>query len=92
MNKLNENIKCLENLSTNLQESIKELKIIFEKNEKNKEELKLNIQKIFTKLRNNLNDREDELLLDVDNKFEKLYFGEDIIKESEKLPNKIQIS
>ena len=30
MNKLNENIKSLENLSANLQESIKELKIIFE--------------------------------------------------------------
>ena len=92
MNKLNENIKCLENLSSNLQESIKELKMIFEKNEKNKEEIKMNIQKIFTKIRNALNDREDELLLDVDKKFGELFFGDNIIQESEKLPNKIKIS
>ena len=92
MNKLNENIKCLENLSSNLQESIKKLKMIFEKNEKNKEEIKMNIQKIFTKIRNALNDREDELLLDVDKKFGELFFGDNIIQESEKLPNKIKIS
>ena len=52
----------------------------------------MNIQKIFTKLRNEINNREDQLLLDVDKKFEELYFNEDIIKESEKLPNKIKIS
>ena len=53
------NIKILEDLSINLQQSIKELNIIFEKIEKNKEEIKINIQKIFTKLRNVINDRED---------------------------------
>ena len=63
-----------------------------EKISKNKEEIKLNIQKIFTKIRNALNYREDELLLEVDNEFEKLYFNEDILKETEKLPNKIKIS
>ena len=36
--------------------------IIFEKIDKNKEELKTNIQKTFTRLRNVLNEREDELL------------------------------
>ena len=34
-----------------------------------KEKLKLDIQKIFTKLRSILNDREDKLLLDIDKKY-----------------------
>ena len=92
MNKLNENIKTLEELSTNLQESIKEIKIIFEKNEKKKEELKLEIQKVFTKIRTAINDREDELLLEIDKDFNELFLNENIIQDSEKLPNKIKIS
>ena len=59
---------------------------------KNKEELKLKIQAIFTKLRNVLNEREDKLLSDIDNEYDNIYFKEDIIKESEKLPNKIKKS
>ena len=82
----------MEDLSINLQESIKELKEIFENIEKNKEQLKINIQTIFTKLRNIINEREDELLLNLDNKFNELYFNENIIKESEKLPNRIKLS
>ena len=88
-NKLKENLNCLEELSKKLEESIKELKELFEKINKSKEELKLKIQSIFTKIRNALNDREDELLLDVDNQFNKLFGDENIIKESEKLPKKI---
>ena len=72
--KLKENIKCLEEVSINLNQKIKELKIIFDKIEKNKEELKTNIQKIFTKLRNVLNDRDDKLLTEVDNKYNEFYF------------------
>jgi len=89
--KLKENIKCLEDLSQKLQTSIDELKILFEKINENKESLKLNIQKIFTKIRNCLNDREDEILLGIDNQFDKTYYSENIIKESEKLPNKTKI-
>ena len=91
-NKLNENIKILEDLSNTLDKTINDLKIILEKIIENKDELKLNIQKIFTKIRNALNDREDELLKEVDEQFDKLYCNEDIIKKSEKLPNKIKIS
>ena len=65
---------------------------MFQNYQKNKEEIKLNIQKIFTKIRNAINNREDELLLEVDNEFEKFYFNEDILTETEKLPNKIKIS
>ena len=91
-NKLEENIKCLENLSKILEQSIEELKIIFEKMKKSKDELKENIQKIFTKIRNALNEREDTLLLDVNKQFENIYFKESVLKESDKLPNKIKLS
>ena len=60
-------------------------------NEK-KEELKLKIQKIFTNIRNIINNREDELLLEIDNKYNDKYIDENIYKEIEKLPNKIKIS
>ena len=54
--------------------------------------MKLEIQKIFTKIRSALNEREDYLILEVDKQYENIFFHEDIIKESEKLPNKIQES
>ena len=91
-NKLKDNIKYLEDLSNNLKNSIKELKELFDKIDERKEELKSKIQNIFTKIRTILNQREDELLLEADNKFNNLFGNEDIIKESEKLPNKIRIS
>ena len=91
-NKLKDNIKLLENLSNTLEESINELKKIFEKINENKEKIKLKIQNIFTKIRNTLNESEDILLLEVDKQFNILFFNEDIIKEGEKLPNKIKLS
>ena len=57
-----------------------------------KEEIKLKIQKIFTKIRNTLNKREDQLLLEVDKEFNKYYFKEDIEKNFLKLPNQIKES
>ena len=92
-NNLDKNIKSLENLSKVFQSSIKELNEIFDKINENKEEIKLNIQKTFTKIRNELNKREDQLLDKVDKHFQKKYFIEDldILKEKDKLPNKIKI-
>ena len=87
--KLNANIKILEDLSNNLNKSIDELKIIFEKMNKNKEDLQLKIQKIFTELRNKINKKEDELLSRINNKFSKLFFKEEFLKISEGLPNKV---
>ena len=78
-NKLDENIKYLENLSKSLEDLVKELKTMFEKINEDKEELKLKIQKIFTKIRNVLNEREDELLLEVDAKYNELFCDEEII-------------
>ena len=87
--KLKQNLIILENLSKTLIESINELKKMFEFLNANKENLKSNIQKIFTKIRNCLNDREDELLLEVENKCDELFLKEDIIKKSLILPDKI---
>ena len=91
-NKLKENIKYLEELSNNLESNINSLKKIYEKIKEKKEKLKLEIQQIFTKIRSTLNEREDYLLLEVDEQFENSFFNENIIRESEKLPNKIQKS
>ena len=91
-NKLKENINNLEELYKQIEKSINELKRIFEEINKNKEELKMNVQTIFTKIRNVLNEKEDKLLNDIDEQFNNIYFKEDLIKESEKLPNKIKKS
>ena len=91
-NKLEENIKILKKLSNSIEELIHQFKIINEKININKEEIKLKIQKIFTKIRNTLNEREDQLLLEVENKFNKQYFKEDIEKDFLKLPNQIKES
>ena len=90
--KLKDNIKSLEELSNKLDESIKNLKIIFEKIIEDKEKIKIDIQKIFTKLRTELNNREDKLLSEVDNYFDNNYCSEDILKKLDKLPTKIKTS
>ena len=91
-NKLKDNIKYLEDISNNLEMKINSLKEIYETIKEKKEKLKLEIQQIFTKIRSTLNEREDYLLLEVDKQYENSFFNENIIKESEKLPNKIQKS
>ena len=80
------NIKNLEDLSVRLEPSIKELKLIYEKINESKEKLKKEVQNIFTKIRNELNNREDKLLLEIDN----LYFNDELIKQSEKLPKLVK--
>ena len=90
-NKLKENIKFLEDVSKQFEKSIEELKLIVEEKTKDIEEIKLNILKIFTNIRNKINEREDELLKEIDKQFDNLYINEEIIKESAKFPNKINI-
>ena len=91
-NKLKANLKCLEDLSKTIENSIFELNKLFQIINQKKEPLKLDIQKIFTKIRNSLNSREDELLLEVDKKFEDLFFNEEIVKVGAKLPKRIKES
>ena len=87
-NKLKDNIKSLEDSFNAFNELFNNLKNIYEKINETKENLKIIIQKFFTKVRNTLNETEDNLLL----KFNELYFKEELIKEGEKLPNKIKLS
>ena len=89
-NKLKENIKYLENSSLSIEKSMEELKKIIIKIDEDKDNLKLKVSKIFTKLRNAINNREDEILEDIDNKFNEFIFDEKILKKSEKLPNQIK--
>ena len=91
-NKLKENIKCLEDLQKNFNENINKLKEIFEKIEKDKENLKLKVQNLFTKIRTIINEREDQLLKEIDNLYNEKLFNEEIIKKGEKLPKQIQLS
>ena len=87
--KLNGNINYLKDLSKNLQESIKQIKQIFEENNKSKEKLKKEVQKIFTKIRNIINEREDNIFLAIDKKYEELYFKESFVNEIEQLPKSV---
>ena len=89
-NKLKENIKYLEDCSIQIENSINELKKIFEKINETKEELKIKITKIFTQIRNVINEREDKILLEIDEQFDKLYYKEEIIHRSENLPHNIK--
>ena len=90
-NKLNENIRLLEELSKVFQNSSNDFIKLVDKINEDKDNIKDNIQKIFTKIRNELNKREDELLIEVDKQFDNIYFKEDINKENEKLSSKIKI-
>ena len=90
-NKFKENLKYVEELSDKIQDSFNSLKIIIERINKDKEELDLKIQKIFTKIRNTLNNREDEILLESDRQFNEIIYKEDVIKNIEKLPEKLKI-
>ena len=87
-----ENIKYLDDFSNNIENSKNELKKLVENINKNKEDLKMEISKIFNKIRNSINEREDELMIELDDIFNKTFFKEDIIKKSEILPNKIKQS
>jgi len=91
-NKLKENIKCLEDLEKKFNINMNELKEVFKEIEKDKEELKVKIQNIFTKIRNTINEREDHLLSQVDKVYNNKYFNEDIIKKGDKLPKQIKMS
>ena len=91
-NKLKVNIKYLEDIENKFNENMKQLKEFFEKIDKDKEDLKLKVQNIFTKIRNALNDREIQLLLEIDNIYNNKYFDENIIKKGEKLPKQIKLS
>jgi len=91
-NKLKENINNLEKLLFKLNESIEYNKKQFEKNEKDREDLKSEILNTFTKIRNALNNKEDELLKEIDIIFNNNYYNEELIKKRSKLSSIINSS
>ena len=89
--KLKDNIINLEKLSELYQASIEDLKKIFEEIDKNKEDVMAEIHKVFTTIRTKLNDREDELLKQIDKIYEKKIFSQNIeIFKDKKYGNKIK--
>ena len=89
---LKENIKFLEDCLIKIKSSVDELKKLFEEINQNKENLKMKVSKIFTQIRNAINERESEILSDIDEKLNSIYFNEEIIHNSENWPNKIKKS
>ena len=88
--KLNENIKNLEELNNNLVKQIEELKKIFDRVKKDKENVKLKLQKIYTQLRNIINEKEDKLIAKIDKKIDTIFFREKFVKKCTELPKKIK--
>ena len=64
---------------------------LFENINENKEKLKLEIQNVFTKIRNVLNNREDELLLKVDKEYENIFIIGKNLKNSGNSPCEITL-
>ena len=88
--KLNNNIKIFKNLLKNSKNMLKEIKRIYDKNKPKKDEIKQNIKNIFNNFRYLLDKREKELLNELDNSFEKIFFNEEFFKNHKKIPNKIE--
>ena len=82
--RLDEDKKSLEKNLLNFEQSIKELNGLYEKIVTYKEGIKINIQKKFTKIRNSLNNAEDKLLKEIDDKYNYLSSFENKIKNEEK--------
>ena len=86
--KLNENIRNLEYLLVILEKSIKEIKNEIEKINAKKDQLKSSILKIFTQIRNALNEREDELFSEIDKIYNISILNDEKLKKIERLPDK----
>ena len=67
------NINILQELSVKMEESINNIKNAYNKINERKETINKKYMDIFTKLRNALNQREDEILKDIDNEFKKYF-------------------
>ena len=85
-----ENCNKLQKISNNLESNINKFKVLKERINKNKEELIINIQKAFTKIRTYLNEREDKLINEVEETYKNLFFDEKNSKEIEKLSIKVK--
>ena len=64
-----ENVQYLEKILKTFEDSIKELEELYKTIQGNKEQLKINVQKIFCEIKVAIDKRQDEILLDIENKF-----------------------
>ena len=78
---LKKNIDYLDSLFNSLDYSIKELRQIFENINNNREKVKFKIQKIFIKIRNEINNKEVQLLSEVDAQLDKLFLMNILLKK-----------
>ena len=84
------NIDMLEKTLKDIPQKNIKLKNVFEDIKKNKNELKLEINNIFLKIREIIDDKEKALLNELETQFEKLSFKKDILSENEQLTDKIK--
>ena len=89
---LNNNLSYLKNLSKTFEQSIIGLKQVFDEIQKDKDNLKIEIQNLFTKIRNKINEKEEELFSEIDKQCDNYLFNENVFKKSEKIPIKIKMS
>ena len=89
---LNKNYSILKELSKNISGSIKELKYILETLNNNKYELKLKIKTTFNEIKKLINEKENELIKEVDETYEKIYISNNKIKQIYSTPNEIKQS
>ena len=89
---LNNNLSYLKNLSKTYEQSIIGLKQVFDEIQKDKDNLKIEIQNLFTKIRNKLNEKEEQLFSEIDKQYDNYIFNENVFKKSEKIPIKIKMS
>ena len=91
-NLLNQNIIYLKNNRTSFDSLINKLKQTYKEISDKKEKLKIRIQKFFTKIRNEINKREDQLLLIVEQVYENYFFNKNFSKDIDKIENKLNLS
>ena len=84
---LNKNYTVLEELSKNIGNSINELKDILETINTNKYKLKLKIQKTFTEIKNKINEKENELMIEVDKMYENIFISHNKLKQIYTIPS-----
>jgi hypothetical protein len=90
--KFKSNTKYLEEISNTLKESIDNLIKTNEKIAKDREDIHLKIEKTFSKIRSKVNNREEEILAEVNGLFDKMYIDEKNLKKWDELPNAIKSS
>ena len=90
-NEFKDKINNLEKNNKTLSDILIEMENIIDKFKEQKEKIKLKIMKIFTEFRNALNNREDELLEEIDKRINEIYFTENLIKENREIEKQTKV-